>query len=77
MSASLLDCIVKEVLAAIPIPIAIKRWLREQARAMEEPVLQLLHPLSAGAAGSGAGQADILVQNPLIAEDSEGSGWQE
>ena len=40
-------------------------------------VLQLQHPLSAGAAGSGAGHADILAEHPFGAEDSEGSDWQE
>ena len=76
-SASLLDCIVTGVLEAVPIPVVDKKLLREQARVVEQQVLQLQHPLSPDAGGCGAGHADILAEHPLCAEDSEGSDWQE
>ena len=69
-SASLLDCIVTGVGEAVPIPVADNKLLREQARVVEQEVLQLQHPLSAGAAGSEAVHADILAEHPFGAEDS-------
>ena len=76
-STSLLDCIVTGVLEAVPIPDADKKVWRQQARTLEQQVLQLQHPMPADAAGSGAGHADILAEHPLGDEDSEGSDWQE
>ena len=66
------------VLEAVPIPVADDTKLfREQARALEQQVLRLEHPLKADAAGSGAGHVDISAEHPFVAEDSEGSDWQE
>ena len=75
-SASLLDCIVTGVLEAVPIPVADDtKSLREQARALEQQVLRLQHPLSDFAAGSGAGHVASrrnILSLPRIQKDRIG-----
>ena len=74
-SASLLDCIVTGVLEAVPIPVVDTRAFREQARALEQQVLRLQHPLSDFAAGSGAGHVASrrnILSLPRIQKDRIG-----